>query len=223
MEALLSRAAGILFLGKVSVVTGGDQIDLYGDARLRVISYAKNRYLVVMQAWKGRPEEKDWHSLEFRLLSFDLLLDAIRAGGGSVGRGSTVLTQKLQAVDAMRQGRLGVAADNITAALASAPEDAQALKISGMLYGAANKHDLALKAFNAVLERWPDDAEAHFYIAQIYSTQRRYQEAATILQKFVNVQPTDIESYLTIGRASCRLGKTSEGLSAIANARELNP
>lgn len=224
LQVLGLKGAALLSLGKTTIVTGGDQLDVYGDTRLRAISYAKNRYLVVLQAWKGSAEEKDWDSMEQRMLWFDFLLDAVRAGGAATDAAAgEALTQKLLAVAATQSGKTVEAAKAIAAALASAPNDPQALTSSGVQSASANRMEAALKGFNAALERWPDYAQARFYIGQVYATQRRYPEAIAVMNKAVEELTTDAEAHFARANAYCRMGKIPEGLSALTAARELIP
>jgi tetratricopeptide (TPR) repeat protein len=224
LQVLGLKGAGLLSLGKTSFVTGGDQVDVYGDVRLRAISFAKNRYLVILQAWKGSAEEKNWDSLEQRMLGFDFLLDAVRAGGAATDAAAAeALSQKLNAVVATQSGRTAEAAKALAAALASAPNDPQALTSSGVLSASANQMEVALKSFNAALERWPDYAQARSYIAQVYAAQRRFPEALEVMNETIDEQMTHAEAHFGRANAYCRMGRIPEGLSAINAARELVP
>jgi tetratricopeptide (TPR) repeat protein len=83
--------------------------------------------------------------------------------------------------------------------------------------------EVALKSFNAALERWPDYAQARSYIAQVYAAQRRFPEALEVMNETIDEQMTHAEAHFGRANAYCRMGRIPEGLSAINAARELVP
>jgi tetratricopeptide (TPR) repeat protein len=221
LGALVS--GGGLVVKEGSVATGGDYVGQYGDVRFEAVAYAKHRYLVTIRAWKGSPEEQNWRSLVTRLGYFDFFLDTVRAGGGASASAVAVVKQKFQAALAIRQGKLAEAAEAIQAALASAPDDPQALSLRGMLSASAGQFDTALKAYKAVLDRWPDYAVAHYGVGAIYMLQRRYQDAVMALSTAVALKPTMWDGYLLLASAYCHLVKRTEASGALAQAGEADP
>ncbi len=218
----LVRGGGIV-VKEGSVATGGDYVGQYGDVRFEAVAYAKNRYLVTIRAWKGSPEEQNWRSLVTRLGYFEFFLDTVRAGGGASASEVAVVKQKLQASFAVQQGKFAEAAEAIKAALASAPDDPQALSVRGMLSASAGQLDTALKAYNAALDHWSDYAAAHYGVGAIDMLQRRYQDAVTALITAVALEPTMWEGYLYLASAYCHLGKRAEASAALVQAGEAAP
>jgi tetratricopeptide (TPR) repeat protein len=201
-----------------AVLTGGDHLSVYGPVFLQTLSFARNRYLVVVRAWRNTPEEKDQASLVQWVRRFEFFLLHVRSGSPR-----DALQKKLETFRQDVEGKLGDAVESARAVLRLAPDDPQAHYQLGHSLTALGQLEAAAKEQHTVLARWPDFARAHFELGVIEAMQKHYENAAGEFLAALGQDPTLYEAYRNLALTYLRIGQMDRACESVARARETWP
>lgn len=212
-------SACLLLGGKL--VTGGDVVAVYRNVQLKAIAYADRRYIVVVRAWKGTPEEASLDALRVQLQLFEYLLDSARLGRDAMS--ATVVSQKLRAIDAVRTRNYGSAEALTRSRLAAAPDDPQVLVEYGTLRLIAGQGEEAADRCRSALRIWPDYADAHFCVGAALLSQKHIDEGIQQTREAIAAKPTLAEAYLNLAEGYEQQSRHAEAAAAVSAALEAAP
>ena len=134
-------------------------------------------------------------------------------------------TQKLLhlAVENFQNGRLQEAKTYFHEALAKAPDDFDALHLSGVLELQLGQLDRAEELIAKALTINPNFADAHYNLAKVFEGQGRWQEAMGSYQKAVSLEPGLDVAHFNLGLIHARLGDFENAIASYQQAIQTNP
>jgi tetratricopeptide (TPR) repeat protein len=125
------------------------------------------------------------------------------------------------AIASFYAGRVEEAAANARAAQEDYPEAPEPAYLLGLIARAGGQPDEAIRQFERVLEVDPDDAGARINLAMTLLDQRRYQEAATLAESALDVEPYNATAAYTAAMAVTRMGDAAAAARALLRFEQL--
>ncbi len=96
----------------------------------------------------------------------------------------------------------------------SAPRDAEAHRLLGMLHAGLNENDQALFYLQRAASLAPNDPYTHYILGNLLMVMRKDPEAAAAYEAAARLAPNNFEGYDGLARALLRMGKHEEGVAA---------
>ena len=198
---------------------------------LGVVLYNQGRYAEALDATRVEVEQCP------DCVKAHVLLGAILNALGRFEEAETHLRRALavnpQDVDAFRrltealmtQGRYEEVIDVLAqAALAPAsPQAAELHVLMGQAAQANRQPEAAAEYYMHALEIDPHHAEALHWLATLRAEQQRYNEMLELLQRLIDIDPSDAAIHSNIGIALFYLGRSDEALKSFDRALSLDP
>jgi len=122
-----------------------------------------------------------------------------------------------------RQRRFDIAERSIRQALALAPDDADALRMLGVMAQHRGDHATATDCFRRVLPVWPEDAELRVGLGIALHERGEIDEAMSQLQRACELAPASASTWFNFGEACWRQARTEDAIAALRRALELAP
>jgi TonB family protein len=106
---------------------------------------------------------------------------------------------------------------------AGALPSARFLYAKGLSLLGSQRYDEAVQALKQAVQLDPNDATAYLKLGLAHSALSQYQEAVVVLNMGIRIKPevADAETYYHLGNAYIALGKNSEGLESLKQAKRL--
>lgn len=121
----------------------------------------------------------------------------------------------LQQFEAAQQSLLGV--------LALAPDEAEAIRLLGMVVQRLGNHFKATECFRRVLAVWPEDADLRIGLGIALFEHGEIDEALTHLRLACKLEPASTSAWFNLGEALGRQAHAEEALATLRRALELDP
>ena len=118
-----------------------------------------------------------------------------------------------------REGMLEDALHEISAALALAPDDAEALTEWGVALALSERHDEAADAFSKAWEADPEDGWARSLAGLVLVSAGRTEDAFADLLGAADLRPEDVELALLAALAACSVGEEDQAFELVERAR----
>lgn len=141
----------------------------------------------------------------------------VEAASGRAERARSIGTYFLQRYEMER------AAAYFQEALARDPTDAAAWNGKGICEQMRGALGEARRSFARAIELQPDYTLALFNLASVESTRGHPEQAATLLQRGLALQPRNGQAHNDLGRALLQLGDAAQAVTHFKTARRLNP
>ncbi len=138
---------------------------------------------------------------------------ATTTGGDRLGQGSA----------ALRAGNAGLAVEHLKAAVASAPNHAEAHRLLAVALREADQQDDSIREFRTAIQLNPDDERARIALADLYGAAGRDAEAERTLQETIGRLPGSGQAFYSLGRLYPRMARNLDAARALERAAERNP
>ena len=138
---------------------------------------------------------------------------------------SFVDTQKLLhlAVENFQNGRLQEAKSYFREALAVAPENFDALHLSGVLELQLGQPDRAEELISKALSINPNFADAHYNLGKVFQDQERWKDAIASYQRAVSLDPGLDVAHFNLGLIHGKQGDFENAIASYQQAIQINP
>ncbi|MFC5581683.1 tetratricopeptide repeat-containing sulfotransferase family protein [Rhodanobacter terrae] len=121
------------------------------------------------------------------------------------------------------QRQFDAAERSITEVLALAPDDADAIRMSGVAAQRRGDHTRAIGCFRRVLATWPEDADLRIGLGIALHEHGEIDEAMAHLRRACELAPASGSAWFNLGEALWRQARTEEAIGALRRALELVP
>jgi Flp pilus assembly protein TadD len=121
------------------------------------------------------------------------------------------------------QRQFDAAERSITQVLALAPDEAEAIRMLGMVAQRRGDHARAVDCFRRVLVAWPEDSDLRIGLGIALYEHGEIDEAITQLRCACELAPNSGSAWFNLGEALWRLTHTEEAIEALRRALELVP
>ena len=122
-----------------------------------------------------------------------------------------------------QQRQFDAAERSIRQALALAPDDADALRMLGVMAQHRGDQATAADCFRRVLPVWPEDAELRVGLGIALHERGEIDEAMAQLQRACELAPASASAWFNFGEACWRQARTEDAIAALQRALELAP
>jgi tetratricopeptide (TPR) repeat protein len=122
-----------------------------------------------------------------------------------------------------RQRQFDAAERSIQQVLALAPDDADALRMLGIMAQHRGDHAKAADCFLRVLTIWPEDADLRVGLGIALHERGEIEAAMTHLRRACKLAPASASAWFNLGEACWRQARTDEAIAALRRALELAP
>jgi len=122
-----------------------------------------------------------------------------------------------------QQRQFDAAERSIRQALALAPDDADALRMLGVMAQHRGDQATAADCFRRVLPVWPEDAELRVGLGIALHERGEIDEAMAQLQRACELAPASASAWFNFGEACWRQARTEDAIVALQRALELAP
>lgn len=122
-----------------------------------------------------------------------------------------------------QQRQFDAAERSIRQVLAQAPDNADALRMLGIIAQHRGDHARAADCFRRVLPVWPADSDLRVGLGIALHECGEIESAMTHLQRACELAPTSASAWFNFGEALWRQARTEEAISALRRALELAP
>ncbi|HZZ13147.1 MAG TPA: sulfotransferase, partial [Paraburkholderia sp.] len=115
------------------------------------------------------------------------------------------------------------AEQSLTNVLALAPDDADAIRLLGMVSQRRNDHVKATDCFRRVLDVWPQDSDLRVCLGIALYEQGQVDEAVKHLRYACELAPTSAPAWFNLGEALGREAHSHDSVAALQRAIQLDP
>lgn len=122
-----------------------------------------------------------------------------------------------------QQRQFGAAAQSLANVLALAPDNPEALRMTGMVAQRRGDHARAADCFRKVLPVWPEDADLRVGLGIALYELGRVDEAIAQLRQACELAPGSALAWFNLGEAVAREAHTEEAMAALQRALEIEP
>ncbi|MEW9570964.1 sulfotransferase [Rhodanobacter sp. Si-c] len=122
-----------------------------------------------------------------------------------------------------QQRQFDAAERSVRQVLALAPDNADALRMLGIMAQHRGDHAKAADCFRRVLPVWPDDSELRVGLGIALHECGEVESAMAHLQRACELAPASASAWFNFGEALWRQARTEEAISALRRALELAP
>ena len=120
--------------------------------------------------------------------------------GLTIGFSAPLCAEPLADVQKLiRKGQYPQALKQVDAYLATAPDDAQASFLKGVIYSGMNKTDEAIIVYTKLTEDYPEFPEPYNNLAVLYAEQKDYERARTALEMAIRAHPSYATAHENLG------------------------
>jgi tetratricopeptide (TPR) repeat protein len=122
-----------------------------------------------------------------------------------------------------RQRQFDAAERSIQQVLALAPDNADALRMHGVMAQHRGDQARAAECFRLVLPVWPDDSDLRVGLGIALHERGEIKEAMTHLRRACELDPGSASAWFNLGEALWRQARTEEAIAVLRRALELAP
>ncbi|HWU78436.1 MAG TPA: sulfotransferase [Rhodanobacter sp.] len=121
------------------------------------------------------------------------------------------------------QGQVEAAGQSLANVLALAPDDADALRMMGMVAQRRGDQARAVNCFTRVIEVWPEDSDLRVWLGIALYEHGEIDAAVTQLRHACRLDPASASAWFNLGEALAREAHTEEALAALRTVLDLDP
>jgi tetratricopeptide (TPR) repeat protein len=124
---------------------------------------------------------------------------------------------------ALRQGQLQAGISRLRAAVARAPDQAEAHRILGVAHWADEQYDRSMTALNQAVRLNPQDERSRMALADVLGTAGRSAEAEQVLKETIQMEPESGQAHYRLGQLYQAQSLLPLAIQELEKAAALNP